>query len=279
MSVDLFSSIISYRPSIKGGYISTKINSLSSSLNFSMDPVDILLFEEGDANSGFRTKNVEGDRVRSVLIDRGDVLAVRASLASVTHGDYTPDGDAATLLVFEFSFLSMKQSRRFKTAKIILTFEDASGNLRNRPEVVTVVPAGKFFINKTTDERDVKHSANASLDGSAAGAGGSLGYTWEMSQTQKTDHATTLVGTKRLFTDWGKVMCLVGATDLTKLTYMMVNRTMGSYGPLRRMGSRNQAFPASSELPCYFGGGTTCHSASPSRLRWAWILKASSGDC
>ncbi|KAI1878941.1 hypothetical protein JX265_003118 [Neoarthrinium moseri] len=169
-----------------------------------MDPIEILLFEEGDQNSGFRTKNVQGDKARSVLIDRGDVLAVRAALASVTHGDYTSNGYAATLLVFEFTFLSMKQSRQFKTAKIILTFEDASGNLKNRPEVVTIAPAGKFFINKTTEKRDINQSANASINGSIAGVGGSVGYTWDMSQTKDTDHATTLVGTKRLFADWGK---------------------------------------------------------------------------
>lgn len=167
--------------------------------------VEILLFEEGDTNSGFRTKNAEGDQARRVLIDRGDVLAVRACLSSVTHGDFTPDGDAATLLVFEFNFLSMKRSRRFKMAKIILKFEDASGNLRNRPEVVKIAPAGKFCINKTTDKRDVKHSVNTSLNGSFAGIGGSAGYVWDMSHTQEVDHATTLVGTQRLFADWGQV--------------------------------------------------------------------------
>lgn len=186
---------------------SNQISQLTSSvLITSMDKqVEILLFEEGDTNSGFRTKNAEGDQARRVLIDRGDVLAVRACLSSVTHGDFTPDGDAATLLVFEFNFLSMKRSRRFKTAKIILKFEDASGNLRNRPEVVRIAPAGKFCINKTTDKRDVKHSVNTSLNGSFAGIGGSAGYVWDMSHTQEVDHATTLVGTQRLFADWGQV--------------------------------------------------------------------------
>jgi hypothetical protein len=181
-----------------------------------MEPIEILLFEEGDPTSRFRTKNVEGDKARSVLIDRGDVLALRARLASITHGDYTPNGDAATLLVFEFNFLSMKQSRRFKTAKIILTFDDASGNLKNRPEVVAIAPAGKFFINQTIDKRDVKQSVNTSLNGSVAGVGGSVGYVWDMSQTKETDHATTLVGTKRLFANWGKV-CMAPASTRAAL--------------------------------------------------------------
>ncbi|KAI1115418.1 hypothetical protein F5Y14DRAFT_128937 [Nemania sp. NC0429] len=169
-----------------------------------MEPFEILLVEQGDPNSGFRTKNAEGDKARSVLIDRGDVLALRARLASVIHGDYTPDGDAATLLVFEFNFLSMKRSRRFKTATITLTFEDASGDLSNRPEVVMIAPDGNFLINKTTDKRDIKHSVNTSLNTSATGVGGTLGYNWEMSGTKEIDHATTLVGTKHRFADWGK---------------------------------------------------------------------------
>lgn len=170
-----------------------------------MEPIEIILYEEGDPDSGLRTKNAEGDKARSVPIDRGDVLALRARLASVTHGDYTPDSDAATMLVFEFNFLSIKQSRRLKAAKISLIFEDASGNLRNRPEVVTVAPAGKFLINKTTDKCNVNQSVNTSLDGSITGVGGSIGYIWDMSRTEETDHATSLVGMKRLFADGGKV--------------------------------------------------------------------------
>ncbi|PMD53608.1 uncharacterized protein K444DRAFT_618802 [Hyaloscypha bicolor E] len=169
-----------------------------------MEPVEILLLEEGDPNSGFRTKNVPGDKARAVLIDRGDALTLRAALVSVTHGDFTPNGDAATLLIFEFNFLSVKSARRFTSGMIILTFEDASGNVKNRPEVSAIAPAGSFAINKSTSTRDVHQTFNASIKGNAAGAGGDLGYVWDTSKVEETQHATTLVGMKRLFADFGK---------------------------------------------------------------------------
>jgi hypothetical protein len=169
-----------------------------------MEPVEILLLEEGDPNSGFRTKNVPGDKARAVLIDRGDALTLRAALVSVTHGDFTPNGDAATLLIFEFNFLSVKSARRFTSGKIILTFEDASGNVKNRPEVSAIAPAGSFAINKSTSTRDVHQTFNASIKGNVAGAGGDLGYVWDTSKVEETQHATTLVGMKRLFADFGK---------------------------------------------------------------------------
>jgi len=173
-----------------------------------METVDILLFEEGDPRcreATYRTKNAPGDVARNVLIDRGETLVLRASLASVTHGDFTPDGDAASLLVFEFNFLSMNSGRRFKKACITLTFNDASGHLQNRPEVWAVAPQGKVAINKTTSTKDVKQEFKAGISAGAAGASGELGYVWEASQVKEKVHATTLTGVKRLLNEnWGK---------------------------------------------------------------------------
>ncbi len=169
-----------------------------------METIDILLLEEGDPNSGFRTKNAPGDSARRVLIDRGEALILRASLVSVTHGDFMPDGDGASLLIFEFNFTSINRSRRFTNVQITLTFNDESGNVKNRPEVWAIAPQGKFAINKTTSTKDVKQSLNASLNGEIAGVGGQLGYAWETSQVKETEHSTTLVGQKRIFADWGK---------------------------------------------------------------------------
>jgi len=169
-----------------------------------MEPVDILLLEEGDPNSGFRTKNAPGDAARRVLVDRGEALILRATLVGVTHGDFQPDGDAATLLIFEFNFISMNQLRRFTNVQITLTFNDESENVKNRPEVFEIAPKGKFAINKATSTKDVKHSVNTSLNGNVAGVGGQLGYVWEMSQVKEKEHATTLAGVPRLFAKWGK---------------------------------------------------------------------------
>lgn len=169
-----------------------------------MGPNDIVLLEEGDPNSGFRTQNVPGHTARSVLVDEGKALVLRAALVNVTHGSYTEDGDPATLLVFEFTFISIERTRRFSSATITLTFDDASDNVRNRPEINEICPSGKFAINKTTSKRDLKQSVNAGLNGTFLGLGGQVGHTWETSKVEETSHATTLIGLKRVVGGWGK---------------------------------------------------------------------------
>ncbi|KAK1764326.1 hypothetical protein QBC33DRAFT_547782 [Phialemonium atrogriseum] len=98
----------------------------------------------------------------------------------------------------------MKSSRRFTSAKIILKFDDASNNVKNRPHVYAIAPAGTFAINKTTAKRDVHQAVNASLKGEFAGVGGELGYVWDTTKVKEVTHATSLVGVKRIFSDFGK---------------------------------------------------------------------------
>ncbi len=173
------------------------------------EPLEILLLEDGDSHSSFRTQNVPGSTARRVLIDRGEALILRVSLASVTHGDFSSSSrsnDGASLLVFEFRFLSMNPARRFKSARVELRFEDASGNVRNRPEVWAIAPEGKVAVNRTTTTKDVEHQAAAGLTagGLLSGAvGAEVGYVWEASQTVEKVHATTLAGTKRLTEKFG----------------------------------------------------------------------------
>ncbi|RFU79742.1 ankyrin-3 [Trichoderma arundinaceum] len=172
-----------------------------------MDPIDIMLFEGGERDSGFRTKNAPGDTARRVLIDRGEALIIRASLVSVTHGDFTPDldSDAASLLIFEFSFITTNHSRRFTSAQIKLIFHDESGNIQNRPHVWAIAPQGKLSINKTASAKDIRRNLDFSLNGEILGVGARLGYVWETTQVQNIEHATVLTGSKRLLeTAWGK---------------------------------------------------------------------------
>lgn len=169
-----------------------------------MELHDIPLLEEGDPNSGFRTKNAPGSKARGLLVDRGDALVLRSALVNVTNGDFAPQGDGATLLIFEFTFLSMKNSRRFKSGKITLRFEDASGNVRNRPVVHKIAPEGNVAINKTTSTREIHQAINAGIKGEAVGTGGELGYVWETTKMEETDHATKMAGTKRLLSDFGQ---------------------------------------------------------------------------
>ena len=172
------------------------------------EPFEILLHEDPQNNSAFRTQNAPGETARRVLIDRGEALILRASLLSITHGDFSPSSDhGASLLVFEFQFLSMNAARRFKSARVEIRFEDASGNVGNRPEVWAIAPKGKLAINRTTSKKDVRHQANVGLNagGLLSGVvGGEVGYVWEASQTVEKTHATTLTGTARLTEKFGR---------------------------------------------------------------------------
>ncbi|KAK4182500.1 hypothetical protein QBC35DRAFT_518801 [Podospora australis] len=178
-----------------------------------MKPVELVLLEEGDAifpasssnkKRFSQTLNRPGDAARRVLIDRGGALVLRATLVSVTHGNFTPDRDAASLLIFQFNFLAVNSSHRFTKVWITLTFDHVSGNANNRPEVWAIAPEGKLTINKSIMTKDVKQGINTGIKGQWAGVGPELGYVWEASQVKESAHATTLTGVKRLFANHGK---------------------------------------------------------------------------
>ncbi|KAM0226769.1 hypothetical protein ACHAPO_012086 [Fusarium lateritium] len=163
-----------------------------------MDSINIPLLEEGEDAASLRTRNADGQKARNMLIDRGNSLILQAALTSVTHGDFTPDGDGASLLIFEFNFIG-KGERRLTSGEITITFEDAKLDTRNCPMVAKISPAGRFAINKTTSTRDIHQGLNATLGAGAGIATGELGFVWDQTETSKDHHATTLVGLKRSF--------------------------------------------------------------------------------
>ncbi|RKL35154.1 hypothetical protein BFJ70_g8012 [Fusarium oxysporum] len=161
-----------------------------------MEPLRIPLFEEGEDGASLRTRNADGQKARSVLIDRGNSLILQAVLTNVTHGDFTEGGDGASLLIFEFTFIG-KGDRRFTDAQITITFEDEKQVTINCPSVTMISPSGKFALNKKTSTRDIHQGFNASLGGGPGIVSGELGYIWERSEIKEDRHATTLVGLKR----------------------------------------------------------------------------------
>jgi len=164
-----------------------------------MEEIEVLLLPQGDGGSGFRTKNEPGQTFRKGLVDRGEALITKAGIVNVTHGTLTAeDEDLATLLIFEFRFVSMKSSPRFIRATITLTFEDANGSPKLDPEVERIVPEGSFSLNKTTSVKNIKHSANAGFNAGIGGASGNAGYVWEMEEAKSRDHYTRLSGVRKL---------------------------------------------------------------------------------
>lgn len=83
------------------------------------------------------------------LVERTALYHVEAKLVFLVHG-WVQDGDvAASLMVFDFSFLSLKKSHRIRNATIKLQLEydpraffGAGDSPRDSPEIQTIVPSG-----------------------------------------------------------------------------------------------------------------------------------------
>ncbi|KAK6362729.1 hypothetical protein TWF730_000185 [Orbilia blumenaviensis] len=165
-----------------------------------MDSINIFLVQEGDGGACFRTKNEEGSNFRSLLVDSGETLVTQANIKHIAHGTLTPKGSEATLLVFEFRFIStsLKEDRRFKSAIITLKFEDAGGNERLEPEVFRIAPENTHALNPTTRIRDVSHTFGGGIFGGIDVAGAELGYEMELHETKTSNHVTRITGMKRV---------------------------------------------------------------------------------
>ncbi|KAI0005737.1 hypothetical protein F4779DRAFT_34441 [Xylariaceae sp. FL0662B] len=171
-----------------------------------MEPFDIPLLPKGEEGSGYRTTNEQGKTARNTLIDGGgliDGLVLRAKLVEVTHGQFWPGGDLATLLVFEFDFIGMK-GRRFVAGEITITFEDVDRDPERRVQIHKIAPKGTYRINKTATEKTIKHAAHGTLKGEYMGGGGETGYAWEMEQTKSTPHWVNFTGMLRCFSGNGR---------------------------------------------------------------------------
>src|SRR2546430_15074707 len=105
----------------------------------------IVLFHEGDPGSETRTQNERGKVYRAQLHDGGTELVTQADIIGVANGTLAEGGPPATLLIFDFHFIStaLNESRRFQEAKITLTVTaaDKAENVANPsadPEVLAV---------------------------------------------------------------------------------------------------------------------------------------------
>ncbi|KAF2252348.1 hypothetical protein BU26DRAFT_502829 [Trematosphaeria pertusa] len=162
---------------------------------------ELLLLPQGDEGTGFRTKNAPGERFRRVLFDRGDALIAKATIISITHGTVKND-DLATLLVFEFRFVSNNRSRRFIRSTITITFEDATKGRNVPPEVYRIAPEGRCALNRTETMRNTKQTANAGVNtGTLPGVGVDVGYVWEVEKSETREHWTIFTGMKRQLGD------------------------------------------------------------------------------
>jgi Cornifin (SPRR) family len=165
------------------------------------EDMTIFLMPEGEGGGAFRAKNEDGKKFRTVLVTHGDYgedLTVKANIVQVSHGTLSPEGQLASLLIFEFKFISQKESRRFKKATVTLTFEDAEKNASNDPEVRRIAPEDLFKMNKTSRSVDITNKTNFGITAGMTPVGGNVGHEWEIKQTKAIEHSARLTGSKRL---------------------------------------------------------------------------------
>ncbi|KAK6343941.1 hypothetical protein TWF696_007594 [Orbilia brochopaga] len=165
--------------------------------DFNLVEKDILLAAEGDANSGFRTKNDPGAVYRSEVIDRGETLMTQARIKYIANGTLNPNKDLATLLVFEFEFVnhSPNQSRRFKAADITLRFENLKPESGTSLEVYRIAPSNQYSFSKTTRKREVSHTVSAGIQiGGAGVVTPEAGYEYGVSEEKISEHAIRIAG-------------------------------------------------------------------------------------
>ncbi|KAF8544886.1 hypothetical protein BDD12DRAFT_813776 [Trichophaea hybrida] len=161
----------------------------------------IPLFPVGDDGSAFRLRNIPGGEMqRPHVIQYGSELAVHADIFNVKHGTFTPGGDPATLVVFDFRFVgSESHGRRFRKAIIDVRFApwDRPVGSENDPEVSSIAPLGFCAWNPSTEEKETKLSFTVSANtGGLVGMG--IGSSWETTKKMTKEKRTTLFGSMRI---------------------------------------------------------------------------------
>ncbi|RYP37354.1 hypothetical protein DL767_002997 [Monosporascus sp. MG133] len=170
-----------------------------------MESLEIPIIPKGNNDASRRTRLAPGEKFQPLLMSQGnhgEAVKSRARIVKIVSGTYTPNGDAATLLVFEFQFQTPRANRRFTNAEIIVQFEDEENrksgprNHKLDPIVSKIVPCGDFALNKATETSSTTHTFKAEAEWGWEGlVGGTLGYSWELKKDITEEHYAFLSGT------------------------------------------------------------------------------------
>jgi hypothetical protein len=151
--------------------------------------------DEGDEQSTYRTQNDPSrPHQRTNIIERKGFVDVRCAAVDVVHGFLEPDGDPATLLVYDFRFDPRKRARRILEAHMSFTYVSADSAVAADPVVLKIAPRGRMTLVPTTQKETTIHGGKAKAGGGVLGAtvGGTI--KWEKSVSHETNDATTVVG-------------------------------------------------------------------------------------
>jgi hypothetical protein len=174
-----------------------------TSIIITMDEFEIVLeplMDDADAEYAgeYRNKNEPGKTYRRTPIIRGDTLTTRVTLALLGHGTLTPNGEPASLLVFDFRLASSKTTRRFISANFEIAFRDSKGEDAFDPDIYRISPEGECEIDPRVTARNVKDEIVIGGNLGLPQAGGNLNYTHGSEGSKATEHAVSLKGIRKL---------------------------------------------------------------------------------
>ena len=178
--------------------ISTSRLCQSKPTSLAMSDFAVILAEEGDTSSAMRSRNLEGEDFRQVLINQGSHghdFITRAEIVAVASGFLTEKGPPATIVIFRFNFVNTEKEvkRRFVSAKIKVEFSDVRSRGNMDPEVFAISPDGEVHLDKQTLSKDVDRGIHAGL---AAIKGVDIGFEWKVSETKEKEYWVKQMGIK-----------------------------------------------------------------------------------
>lgn len=180
-------------PEFKTG--STKLNIVPEIQKRHDNPIENHVhasLEAGSPQDGDENQSIDANRISdSSIIDEWlgpKALKLIAEMPDVVHGTISPGGDPATLIILKFKFQSLAIGRRFKSARITVTFLDTKENLA--PAVEKITPDGTWALKQSVETED--RTMSGGLTGiSGPGFTVNAGMQYQYHETgQKTDQAT-----------------------------------------------------------------------------------------
>ncbi|XXG99625.1 hypothetical protein Hte_005966 [Hypoxylon texense] len=129
----------------------------------------------------FHTLN-QGDEIQreNIADDTTAGLLIQADLLKVIHGQESPDGEAATLMVIGFRFQGINQRRRFREVQVTIHFEDEEEPLLHAPEVVAIWPDREYSYEETSTAVEDTRSVEPGASAGASVASATLTGRWEV---------------------------------------------------------------------------------------------------
>ncbi|KAK0632449.1 hypothetical protein B0T14DRAFT_560139 [Immersiella caudata] len=158
---------------------------------------DLGLFNDGDLDSGFHTKNDSEDPFqRSNVTQRKGAVDVKCSVIDIIHGRWGTDepNARATLVVLLFRFDPRRRSRRIASAQLQFSFFDSKKRSRLNPEVVDISFNESLSLVPTKRTESVKTGGEGSAGAGVLGAELSAKISWEKTVEQELTDATHVVG-------------------------------------------------------------------------------------